>query len=80
MEYVDGDELYMLVAERKRLDEDFARQIFRQVVSALYYLHYNRIAHRDIKLENIMLNKDGVVKMIDFGFVRGSDGTFYVVD
>lgn len=41
-----------------------------QLVSALYYLHANRILHRDMKPQNILLGQDGVVKLCDFGFAR----------
>ncbi len=41
-----------------------------QLVSALYYLHSHRILHRDMKPQNILLGKDGVVKLCDFGFAR----------
>lgn len=38
-----------------------------QLVSALYYLHSHRILHRDMKPQNILLGKGGVVKLCDFG-------------
>ena len=41
-----------------------------QLVSALYYLHSHRILHRDMKPQNILLGKGGVVKLCDFGFAR----------
>lgn len=41
--------------------------IAAQLVSALYYLHSHRILHRDMKPQNILLGKDGVVKLCDFG-------------
>ena len=46
------------------------RSIAAQLVSALYYLHARRILHRDMKPQNILLGKDGVVKLCDFGFAR----------
>lgn len=50
------------------MEESEARKIFSQLVSALNYLHAKSIAHRDIKLENVMLDHRGNVKLIDFGF------------
>lgn len=46
--------------------------IAAQLVSALYYLHSHRILHRDMKPQNILLGKDGVVKLCDFGWVLGA--------
>jgi len=46
------------------------RSIAAQLVSALYYLHARRILHRDMKPQNILLGKGGVVKLCDFGFAR----------
>lgn len=46
--------------------------IAAQLVSALYYLHSHRILHRDMKPQNILLGKDGVVKLCDFGCVLGA--------
>lgn len=43
------------------------REIACQLVSALYYLHSHRILHRDMKPQNILLGKSGVVKLCDFG-------------
>ena len=46
MELFEGEELYDLILRKKRLDEDTARTIFRQVVDAVAYLHSNKIIHR----------------------------------
>uniref|UniRef100_A0A8C5WFG2 non-specific serine/threonine protein kinase n=1 Tax=Leptobrachium leishanense TaxID=445787 RepID=A0A8C5WFG2_9ANUR len=46
------------------------RDVSAQLVSALYYLHSHRILHRDMKPQNILLGKDGTVKLCDFGFAR----------
>lgn len=45
-------------------------EIACQLVSALYYLHSHRILHRDMKPQNILLGKSGVVKLCDFGWVQ----------
>ncbi|XP_064486565.1 NUAK family SNF1-like kinase 1 isoform X2 [Ornithodoros turicata] len=67
MQYASGGELYDYVSERKELSSDEARRIFRQVASAVYYCHKNKICHRDLKLENILLDEKGNAKIADFG-------------
>ena len=44
------------------------KKIFKQIFDAMNYLHKNHMAHRDIKLENILMTKDYFIKIIDFGF------------
>lgn len=51
----------------KRLPEDEACRYFRQVVNAVHYCHERRVCHRDLKLENVLLDGRGGVKIIDFG-------------
>jgi MAP/microtubule affinity-regulating kinase len=41
---------------------------FKIIAETLYYLHQQNIVHRDIKAENILLNRDKQIKLIDFGF------------
>ncbi|NXX43716.1 NUAK2 kinase, partial [Tricholaema leucomelas] len=67
MEYASKGDLYDYISERQRLTEQEARHFFRQVVSAVYYCHKNGIVHRDLKLENILLDANGNIKIADFG-------------
>ncbi|NXQ18180.1 NUAK2 kinase, partial [Peucedramus taeniatus] len=67
MEYASKGDLYDYISERQRLPEHEARHFFRQVVSAVYYCHKNGIVHRDLKLENILLDANGNIKIADFG-------------
>ncbi|XP_026511054.1 NUAK family SNF1-like kinase 2 [Terrapene carolina triunguis] len=67
MEYASKGDLYDYINERQRLTEQEARHFFRQVVSAVYYCHKNGIVHRDLKLENILLDGKGNVQIADFG-------------
>ncbi|KAF1498256.1 Serine/threonine-protein kinase 36, partial [Eudyptula minor novaehollandiae] len=69
-DYAEG-ELFQILEDDGSLPEDQQVQtIAAQLVSALYYLHSHRILHRDMKPQNILLGKDGVVKLCDFGFAR----------
>lgn len=63
MEFAAGGELYDYLSERKVLTEDEARRIFRQIATAVYYCHKHKICHRDLKLENILLDENGNAKV-----------------
>ncbi|CAF2480642.1 unnamed protein product [Rotaria sp. Silwood2] len=67
MEYASGGELYDYLNRMKRIPESQARAIFRQIVSAVHFLHKNHIVHRDLKLENILIDHKGDIKLADFG-------------
>ncbi|XP_068679432.1 serine/threonine-protein kinase 36-like [Montipora foliosa] len=68
-EYAEG-ELFQVLEDDGSLPEQQVRMIACQLVKALYYLHSHRILHRDMKPQNILLGKGGVVKLCDFGFAR----------
>lgn len=67
MEYASRGDLYDYISERQRLSEREARHFFRQIVSAVHYCHQNGVVHRDLKLENILLDASGNIKIADFG-------------
>ncbi|XP_040841463.1 NUAK family SNF1-like kinase 2 isoform X2 [Ochotona curzoniae] len=67
MEYASRGDLYDYISERQRLSERDARHFFRQIVSAVHYCHQNGVVHRDLKLENILLDANGNIKIADFG-------------
>ncbi|XP_069507703.1 serine/threonine-protein kinase 36 [Ambystoma mexicanum] len=68
-DYAEG-ELFQILEDDGNLPEEQVQDIACQLVSALYYLHSHRILHRDMKPQNILLGKGGVVKLCDFGFAR----------
>uniref|UniRef100_A0A672Z3A0 non-specific serine/threonine protein kinase n=2 Tax=Sphaeramia orbicularis TaxID=375764 RepID=A0A672Z3A0_9TELE len=65
-EYAEG-QLFQILEDDGSFPESRVREIACQLVSALYYLHSHRILHRDMKPQNILLGKNGVVKLCDFG-------------
>jgi calcium-dependent protein kinase len=88
-EYVDGIDLSDYITEHIKISESKAIHILKQIVNTIDYLHSIHICHRDIKLDNIMVNLDNLeTKLIDFGFattinergrLKGKIGTPYYV-
>lgn len=70
MEFIKGKSLYDYVKSKphRRLSETEAIIIFKQILEGINYCHNNMISHRDIKPDNILVDNDGYVKIIDFGF------------
>ncbi|XP_065906716.1 cyclin-dependent kinase-like 4 [Dysidea avara] len=80
-EYCDHTVLNELEKHQKGLDEKFIKQILWQTLQGVKYCHENQCIHRDVKPENILVCKSGVVKICDFGFARmltGDEYTDYV--
>lgn len=74
LEYCTGGELFDYIVERDRLTESEARVFFRQIVSAVAYIHNKGYAHRDLKPENLLLDEDNQLKLIDFGLCAHPSG------
>lgn len=68
-EFAQG-ELFEVLEDDKSLPEEQVQAIAKQLVRALHYLHSNRIIHRDMKPQNILIGAGSVVKLCDFGFAR----------
>uniref|UniRef100_A0A1I7ULE5 Protein kinase domain-containing protein n=1 Tax=Caenorhabditis tropicalis TaxID=1561998 RepID=A0A1I7ULE5_9PELO len=70
-DYYERGTLLDLILTHKRLKEfPLSVTLFRQLIEAINYLHTRGIAHRDVKLENILIDGNGDIKLIDFGFAR----------
>ena len=70
MEYVDGETVYEKIVDKKKLSQEEALPIIRQVAQALKHAHAVGFIHRDIKPKNIMIAKNGDVKLADLGLAR----------
>jgi len=67
MELCKGGDLLHYIRKRHKLDEPVAKVLFKQIILGLQHIHSKNIVHRDIKLENILLDNCGKVKICDFG-------------
>lgn len=70
LEYIPGGELFSHLRSRRKFDLSLYQFYTVEVACALKYMHDLRIAYRDIKPENILLSKDGHIRLTDFGFAK----------
>ena len=82
MEVASGGELFDQVIDRgaNAMSEATGRRFMSQLLAGVHHCHSRGVAHRDLKLENVLLTSDGTVKVIDFGlshiYAKGGDGEF----
>jgi len=79
MELVTGGELFDRIVERESYSEADAKEVMRQLLSALEYIHANDIVHRDLKPENLLLeteDNDTNIKLSDFGLSKIYEAEF----
>ncbi|KAJ1728146.1 Protein kinase of the Mitotic Exit Network, partial [Coemansia sp. Benny D160-2] len=79
LEYCEGGSLQNILRKFSKFPENLVGVYVAQILDGLSYLHNNAILHRDIKPGNILLLKDGVVKLADFGVARIQNGLDTVV-
>jgi len=74
LNYTLGDELYHYLTHHGPIEPAIVQKIFTQLVGAVSYVHGKSCVHRDLKLENILLDNNQDVKLCDFGFTREYEG------
>ena len=67
MEYICAGDLLNYIRKRSKLNEQIAKYIFKQIILGIQYIHNHNIVHRDIKLDNILIDLDNKIKICDFG-------------
>lgn len=70
LEYASGGELFEYILNQRYLKDPSARRLFAQLVSGVGYLHKKGIVHRDLKLENLLLDQKKNIIITDFGFAN----------
>lgn len=73
LEYASGGELFDYILNHRYLKDPAARRLFAQLVSGVGYLHKKGIVHRDLKLENLLLDRNKNIIITDFGFANTFD-------
>ncbi|KIW08998.1 uncharacterized protein PV09_00896 [Verruconis gallopava] len=75
LEYASGGELFDYILQHRFLKDNSARRLFAQLVSGVGYLHKKGIVHRDLKLENLLLDRNRNIIITDFGFANTFDSS-----
>jgi protein-serine/threonine kinase len=73
LEYASGGELFDYILNHRYLKDGAARRLFAQLISGVGYLHKKGIVHRDLKLENLLLDRNRNIIITDFGFANTFD-------
>ena len=78
MEYCEKGELFDYIVNKERLNPAEASIFFYQLINGVEYIHKQGFAHRDLKPENLLLTRDKILKIIDFGLCHDFDGENYL--
>ncbi|KAF7729894.1 hypothetical protein EC973_003628 [Apophysomyces ossiformis] len=70
LEYASGGELFEYILANRYLKEKDARKLFAQLISSVQYMHQKSVVHRDLKLENLLLDRNRNIIVTDFGFAN----------
>lgn len=70
LEYVCGGELFSYLRNAGRFNNSTSNFYAAEIISALDYLHSKKIVYRDLKPENLLLDREGHLKITDFGFAK----------
>ncbi|KAJ3274802.1 serine/threonine-protein kinase KIN2 [Terramyces sp. JEL0728] len=70
MDLVEGTQVLDFIISHGKLKEKFAQTLMAQILSAVDYCHRNNVVHRDLKIENILINNKGYIQLIDFGLAN----------
>ena len=74
MEFCENGELFNYIVNKERLNEKEASYFYYQLINGLEYIHNKNVVHRDLKPENLLLDKNGILKIIDFGLSNYFNG------
>nr|GMD06229.1 CBL-interacting serine/threonine-protein kinase 1-like [Ipomoea batatas] len=67
LQYVNGGELFDRIVSKGKLPEVESRKLFQQLIDGVSYCHSKGVFHKNLKLENVLVDENGIIKVTDFG-------------